>query len=141
LVVDTLGLLIRAFVHPANQNDRDGAKPLLSGLRSRLPDLQVLWADQGYNGAPFASWLGNALPGCELRVTTRSTPHLWTNETQNSQPPTKPAFEFLPRRWVVERTFGWLLRNRRLSKDYEGLPKTEEALIYLAMVNLMLRRL
>ena len=132
--------MIRTHVHPANQNDRDGVKPLLSCPDERISGLQVLWADQGYDGRPFANWLKKLLPGCELRISTRQKPRDWTTRSTAHPEATKLNFEILPRRWVVERTFGWLGRNRRLSKDYEGLPKTEEALIYLAMVNLMLRR-
>ena len=128
-------------VHPANQNDRDGARSLLSHPGERLAGIQVLWVDQGYTGTPFAEWVRSELPGCEVRVTRRQHPHAWLNNRESSEEKTSAAFEILPRRWVVERTFAWLGRNRRLSKDYEGLSETEEALIYLAMVNLMLRRL
>lgn len=113
---------------------------LLSRAPKGLSGLQVLWVDQGYAGSPFAAWLRGMLPGCELRVTTRRQPRVWMDLANPKARPQKPEFEIMPRRWVVERTFGWLGRNRRLSKDYEGLPVTEEALIYLAMVNLMLRR-
>ena len=106
----------------------------------RLSALQVLWADQGYSGSSFAGWIREQLPGCEVRITRRTPPQTWVGRSEKAETKPRPDFEILPRRWVVERTFGWLGRNRRLSKDYEGLPETEEALIYLAMVNLMLRR-
>lgn len=139
--MDTTGLLIKAHVHPANQNDREGARCLLSRPAERLRRLQVLWVDQGYSGAPFVTWMQGAFPGCEVRVTTRQHPHTWIGADDGKVELSRPDFEILPRRWVVERTFAWLGRNRRLSKDYEGLPETEEALIYMAMVNLMLRRI
>lgn len=128
------------MVHPANLNDRDGARELLARPLKRLSGLKVLWVDQGYAGSPFATWLRGQMPRCELRVTHRQQPRQWIDPANPAATPQKPGFEILPRRWVVERTFGWLGRNRRLSKDYEGLPESEEALIYLAMVNLMLRR-
>jgi putative transposase len=96
----------------------------------------VLWADQGYTGA-FAQWLRETR-GCRLEVVRHSERQLWRYGLEAK--PTH-SFRVLPRRWVVERTFAWLGQSRRLSKDYERLPPTSEAMIYAAMSRLMLRRL
>jgi putative transposase len=142
LLVDTQGLVIKAKVLPADLHDREGAKLLLAPLVGQLPRMAKVWADSAYQG--LKKWLKETL-GWDLEVVK----HWWTGVRwvwvpEGQEPPVLdlPAgFQVLPRRWVVERTFGWLGRNRRLSKDYEFLPETEEAFIYLGMVRLMLRRL
>ena len=126
LVVDTEGLLLAVAVHPANLQDRDGARLVLARLGDRFPRLQHLWADAGYTGPKLGDW---------VRETTD-----WTLEIVRRAEP-GAGFQVLPRRWVVERTFAWLGRHRRLSKDYEGRPDTTEAWIHAAMTGLMLRRL
>lgn len=125
IVVDTLGLLMQVVVHPANLQDRDGALLVLSKLWGRFPRLQLIWADGGYAGT-LVEWVLTDLC-CTLMIIKR------TDKT--------PGFTVLPRRSVVERTFAWLNCSRRLSKDYEELPKVSEAFIYAAMVRLMVRRL
>lgn len=125
IVVDTLGLLLAVVVHPADIQDREGAKLVLPKLRGRVPRLRVIWADAGYAGR-LVAWV-RARTGWQLAIVRR--------------PRGRQRFEVLPRRWVVERTFGWLGRCRRLSKDYEAVPASTEAWIYLAMIQLMLRRL
>lgn len=127
LLVDTLGLLLRVVVHPANIQDRDGGKYVVveAAAPGLFPRLAHVWADGGYAGH-FVDWVA-AYAG-------------WTVEVV-SRPPAATGFVLLPKRWIVERTFAWLGRCRRLSKDYEALPETEEALIYLAMIHVMLRRL
>lgn len=138
ILVDTGGLLLAARVHPADVADRDGAKPLLAPLGRRFPRLTKLWADAAYQG-PCAAWITEAL-GWEVEITRR--PRTWVRCPADQAPPPRPVgFQVLPRRWVVERTFAWLGRHRRLSKDYEALPETEEAWIYLAMSRLMAARL
>jgi len=140
-LVDTMGLIIKVRVHPADEPDGAGARPLLTALPERLPRLQLIWVDGGYKKA-FATWVAETLgwtvtmvqhPDAGLR-------RVWVGPGQ--APPERPSgFRVLPRRWVVERTFAWLGRHRRLSKDYEVLPETEEAWIYLAMSRLMTVRL
>ena len=125
IVVETLGLLVAVVVHPADIQDRDGAKLVLAKLRGRLPRLRLIWADAGYAGR-LVTWV-QVQTGWRLAIVRRPRGH--------------QRFAVLPRRWVVERTFGWLGRSRRLSKDYEALPASAEAWIYLAMIQLMLRRL
>jgi len=120
-----LGLLLAVVVHAANIQDRDGAKLVLAKLVGRFPRLKLIWADGGYAGQ-LVEW-ARTFGGWFLEIVKR--------------PPDSHSFEVLPRRWVVERTFGWLGRCRRLSKDYEALPQTSEAWVQIAMIHLMLRRL
>jgi putative transposase len=125
IVVDTLGLLLAVVVHAANVQDRDGAKLVLSKLVGRFPRLWLLWADGGYAGA-LLTWALVA-GGWIIELVKK--------------PEGATTFAVLPKRWIVERTFAWLGRCRRLSKDYEGLPATSEAWIHVAMIHLMLKRL
>lgn len=126
------------MVHPADIQDRDGAKLLLDGVDAQFPRLAKLWVDAGYQG-PCATWIQETL-GWAVEVVRKPPSRIWVKQGQ--EPPVRPAgFQVLPRRWVVERTFAWLGRQRRLSKDFEALPATEEAWIYLSMVRLMTVRL
>ena len=125
IVVDTMGLLLAVAVHPADIQDRDGAKLVWSKLLGRFPRLHLIWADRAYAGQ-LVHW-AFVWGGWLVEVVRRA---------RNSH-----SFEVLPRRWVVERTLGWLGRNRRLSKDYEELPESSEAWVYIAMIHLMLKRL
>jgi putative transposase len=124
-VVDTLGLILAVVVHPANVQDRDGAKLVLALLKGRFTRLKLIWADGGYAGQ-LIDW---AKTFCRrvLQIVKRNDD--------------VKGFKVLPKRWIVERTFAWLGRYRRLSKDYETLPESSEAVIYLAMIHLMVRRL
>ena len=140
LLVDTQGLLLKVKVHEAGTHDKEGAKLLLASLVGQFPRITKVWVDNAYRG--LRDWVQETL-GWDLEVVK----HWWTGVKRvwvpaGQEPPTLPSgFHVLPRRWVVERTFGWLGRNRRLSKDYEFLPETEEAFVYIGMVRLMLRRL
>jgi putative transposase len=136
--VDTLGLLLQAVVHAADISDREGAKLVLARARERYPSLCHLWVDAGYQG-PTVAWIEQEV-GLSVTVTRKARRWRWQGEETDLEPQS-PGFQILPRRWVVERTFAWLGRSRRLSKDYEALPATEEAWIFLAMSGLMLRRL
>jgi putative transposase len=112
-------------VHPGNVQDRDGAKLVLSPLIGQMPRLQRVWADAGYGGA-LIDWVQTET-GWDLEVVAK--------------PPGATTFVVLPKRWIVERTFAWLGKCRRLSKDYEHLVTSSAAFIRLAMIGLMLRRL
>ncbi len=126
LVVDTLGLVLAVVVHSAALQDRAGAKLVLAALAAGgFPRLRLLWADGGYAGK-LIDWV-RATYGWVLAIVKR------TDEVR--------GFRVLPRRWVVERTFAWRGRYRRLSKDYEYLTASSEAMIHLAMIHLMLVRL
>jgi putative transposase len=118
-------LLLVVVVHAANIQDRDGAKFVLEKARQLFSRLQLIWADGGYAGK-LIDWVKGT---CN-----------WVLEIVKRAPNVK-GFQVLPRRWVVERTFGWLGQYRRLSKDYEVLTETSEAMIYAAMSHLMVRRL
>jgi putative transposase len=131
-------LVLKAVVHSADIPDRDGAPLVLTGITERLPTLRHLWVDAGYQGRAVA-WIEQTLG---WSVTVVRKPRRWVWWPADQEPPPRPTgFQVLPRRWVVERTFAWLGRYRRLSKDYEALPATEEAWIHLAMSCLMLARL
>lgn len=125
ILVDTIGLVMTAVVHAANIQDRDGAKLVLEKARGKFPRLALVWADGGYAGK-LIDWVKETC-GWLLEIVKR-------NDALR-------GFVVLPRRWVVERTFAWLGRCRRLSKDYEELTKSSEAMICLAMIHLMLKRL
>jgi len=125
MVVDVLGLLLVVIVHAAGIQDRDGAKPVLTALIARLPGLQLIWADGGYAGK-LVGWVATVLQ--------RTLPIV-------KRPRHTQGFQVLPWRWIVERTFGWLNRSRRLSKDLEDLPVTTETWIRIALIQLMVRRL
>jgi transposase len=125
LLVDTLGLPLRAMVHPADVQDRDGLAPLLGHIRRRFPWLDLLFADGGYQGEVAASTA--RAERLNLAIVKRSDQ--------------ARGFVVLPRRWVVERTFAWLGRNRRLAKDVERLIETSTAHLYLAAIALLTRRL
>jgi transposase len=136
--VDTGGLVLKAVVHPADVSDRDGAQIVLAGITDRVPTLRHLWVDAGYQGSAV-TWIEQTLG---LSVTVVRKPRRWLRCPADQEPPPMPTgFRVLPRRWVVERTFAWLGRYRRLSQDDEALPETEEAWIHLAMSSLMLARL
>jgi putative transposase len=121
-------LVIAVVVHAANIQDRDGAKLLLDRIRDSFRRIQLIWADGGYAGK-LVQWVSALRPGNPLKL-----------EIVKRSDKVK-GFYVLPRRWVVERTFGWLGRHRRLSKDYEYLTETSESMIRIAMIKLMARRL
>ncbi len=117
--------MVGVVVHSAGVQDRDGAKKVIRKVRFNCPRLEKLWADGAYAGA-LETWVGR-FTRWELEIVRRNK--------------AKRHFTVLPKRWIVERTFGWLGRYRRLSKDYEFFTQTGENLIYMAMINLMLHRL
>jgi putative transposase len=141
VLVDTLGLLLAVHVTAADVSDRDGAMALLGRLdRRRLPRLRAGWVDGGYR-VGFLAWAAEKVK-LTLQVVQRTDGgrhRRWL--PAGAEPPTVPRFAVAPRRWVVERTFAWLGRSRRLSKDYEFLPATAEAVIHLAMIQLLVGRL
>jgi putative transposase len=126
VVVDTLGLLIAVVLHPADVQDQDGAKDVLRRAKARFPRLKLIWADAAYGRNSLPNWAAIAC-GFVLAVVRRAAGAV--------------GFVVLPRRWVVERTFAWLGRYRRLSKDYERLAAVGEAWVHIAMTKLMLKRL
>ncbi len=125
VLVDTLGLLLKVMVLSAGQQDRDGARLVLTAVQGSFPRLQKIWADGGYAGQ-LVDWVKDLCGGVLDSVKRRETAH---------------GFEVLPHRWKVERPLGWLNRARRLSKDYERLTASGAAMVYLAMLPLMTTRL
>jgi putative transposase len=156
LLVDTEGFLLKARVHSAKMTDYEGIKTLLEGADDAFPRLSHVWLEAGYRGEDKGGRLG----GEDLRVERgelvehpkKPAPAKvlmawaaeWAKEGvavdwQKLMPP--EGFVVLPRRWVVERTLSWIDQNRRMSKDYERLCASGEALVYAAMIRLMVRRL
>lgn len=129
ILTDTLGMVLKVHITPANLKETDGGRDLLERLEDQFPRLEHLWADQGFRFWEFRCWVLGALK--------------WTMEItgKSAARPGDKDFEVIPRRWVVERTFAWVTRCRRLSRDVERLSKTVESLIYACMTRLMLRRL
>jgi putative transposase len=125
ILVDTLGLLLCVIVHKARVQDRDGARTVFQIIKGRFPRLKLIWADGGYAGQ-LVDWVKQQIQ-CVLEIVKR--------------PDDAVGFQVLPQRWIVERTLAWISRCRRLSKDYEALTQTSEALVYAAMIHLMLKRL
>lgn len=124
LIVDTQGLLLAVCVTPANISETAGAKQVFKRLNGSSKKLRLLWCDNGYFKTAFTYARHKRI---ELKAVER--------------PATQKGVAVVPRRWVVERTFAWLSRCRRLARDYETRPQSSEALIYLAMTRIMLRRL
>ena len=125
LMVDTEGFPVSVVVTAASADDRFGAMRLLERVQGCLPRLALIWADAGYSGAPFEAFVCEH--GCRLEIVHKQ-------EGQR-------GFQVLRRRWVVERTFGWLMKSRRLCRDFERLVRSVESLIYLAMTRLLVLRL
>lgn len=128
LLVDTDGLILKVRVHAADIQDRDGARLVLDQIDEPLGDLELIWADGGYAGPKLQSWMHERFGERPLRLDI-------VKPIEGQQ-----GFAVLPRRWVVERTFGWLHSFRRLSKDYEFLTSSSEAFIFIAASMLMLAR-
>jgi transposase len=129
MTVDTLGLVLRVWVAAASVPEREGGKTVLKQVKQmgkKVSRLHTIWADGGFDGEPFLVWV---MEVCRwiLQVVLR--------------PKETKGFVLLKKRWVVERTFGWLMGCRRLVRDYELLPETSETLIYLAMIRIMVKRL
>ena len=126
ILTGTGGLLVAAMVHGAQIQDRDGAVPLLASVRPAFPWLRHVFADGGYAGPKLKNALAK-LGQWTLEIIKRSD--------------VGKGFKILPRRWVVERTFAWLGRNRRLAKDFEASIASAEAWLMIASIQLLVRRL
>jgi putative transposase len=126
IVVDTMGCLIVVWVHAANMFDGKAARQVITNLFLLLHTVKLIWADSAYSGAELFDWVSDQFE-CILEVVRKE---------KGLQ-----GFHVLPRRWVVERTFAWLIRSRRLNKDYERKPTSSEAQVYLASGRLLLRQI
>lgn len=137
--MDTEGLLTELIVHKASLQDRDGARPLLERVVACLSTVLKVWFDSAYNGT-LLPWMAETL-GLQGEIVS----HASQGANDASTPPRAQAnnasFPILPRRWVVERTFAWLCRYRRLSKDYEACIEVSEAMCWLASLRTLTRRL
>ncbi len=130
--------MLTVQVHPANIADRVGARAMLTAVHAAHPGITQVWADAAYTG-PLIDWAKQEL---DLTLTITKRPRRWVRVAPEVGPPPMPTgMPIHPRRWVIERTFAWLGRSRRLSRDYEGLAETDVGWIYLAMVRLMIARL
>ncbi len=125
-LVDTEGLPLRVVVHSAGIQDRDGAALVFDKIKQRFPWLELVWADGGYNARQVEE-AAAVIPRFRVEIVKR------TDDMK--------GFVVLPRRWVVERTFSWFGRNRRLAKDFENLADTLAAFVTIASIQLALRRL
>lgn len=126
IAVDTLGLLLVVVVHHASLQDYEGAHFVLHGIKDRFRRLKVVFADGAYGKCGLPDWVKKV---CRVHLQTVLRPF------------EAKGFVVLPKRWIVERTFSWIARHRRLSKDYERLTENSEAVIYIAMIDLMSKRL
>ncbi len=124
LIVDTLELISALVVHSADIQDRDGGKLLIKKQGRQWRRLEVIWADGGYAGK-FVDWAPGWY-GCVVEIVHQQA---------------VGKFVVLPTRGIVERTFGWFSKHRRLSKDYEALPRSSECLVLIAGINLMVHRI
>jgi transposase len=125
LAVDTQGWLLALVVTAASVSDKAGLKLLVIRLFNAVGTLKIMWADSGYDGSPIAAFVRTAA-AITLEIVKRTSPH---------------SFQVVRRRWVIERTFGWLMRYRRLARDYERRTDHAEAMIYWATIIIMTRRL
>ena len=125
--MDTLGLVLGVAVTAASLTERAGAQVVLGRVLAWFTWLRRLWVEGGYTGPAFAAWVQALCPQLAVAVVKRS------DDTT--------GFKVLPRRWVVERTFGWLMHHRRLVRDYENAATSAKAWIFIAMIRLQLRRL
>ena len=153
IFVDTTGLILKVVVHEADIQDRQGVPLLLEPIKGLFPRMKKVWADQGYTGKG-REWIKEQM-GWEVEIVRHSwpargewVPHgdlsdlstVWFTY-ERIKPEPKKFRGVLPRRWVVERTFAWIGRSRRMSKDYEYLPRSSESMVHLVMICLMIRRL
>jgi putative transposase len=129
ILVDTLGLLLGVCVTKADQPERAGARSFLGPTLACFRWLRCLWADQGYGGAEFAAWVAAQRKTGTLRLEV-------VPRGKNQR-----GFAALPKRWIVERTFGWFMKHRRLVRHYEVKPRHAEAWLHISMIGIMLRRL
>lgn len=144
VLVDTQGHLLAVKVLAADPSDQEGAKRLLEPLAKKFPRIEVLWGDSHYGGDLIA-WVKEHLGWTVQTVKRPKAPKRGVlvpiGEEVDWDRLFPSGFQVLPKRWVIERTFAWITRLRRLARDHEGLPQSSEAFITLAMSRLMLTRL
>lgn len=140
ILVDTQGFLVQAAVTGADFGDREGLLQLIFRAEKLLESTKLIWADMGYQGEKARNWVSQF--GIKLEIVRRPLKGMWVHkDTDLSSLKFEEGFKVLPKRWIVERTFAWMSKYRRLSKDYEYFPSTTESMMYISMSRLMLRRI
>jgi transposase len=147
IIVDTQGFLLVPYVTAADVNDRTALEEMVTQFKGKLSSLVKMWADMGYQGKNLKDRI--AKQGIDLEIVKRPRTRFWVpQEVEDVGAYLKErgieiteGFKVLPRRWVVERTFAWMGRYRRMSKDYEFLTQTQETMMRLAMTKTMLKRI
>lgn len=140
MVTDVTGLPMAIAIQPADTQDRDGAVEVIQEAHQKYETLKKLWADGGYAGTCEVAV--REATGCELEIVKRSDGagrQVWLAEGEEA--PVAEGFKLVKWRWIIERTFGWLGRYRRLSKDYEQKPASSLAWVRIALIWLLVRRL
>jgi putative transposase len=142
IITDTQGLVLGCYVGSASENDRDGVKSALEKTVKKYHNIKKMWADMGYQGKELKASLDKDF-GIDLEVVKRPACRFWVHKDKPTEllPIRESGFKVEPRRWVVERTFAWIGRNRRLSKEYDLLESSTENNIYMSLNRLILRRL
>ena len=141
IITDTEEFILGCYVGAANENDRDGLLGAIDNMKCKYTQIIKLWADMGYQGKDLRNNIQDKY-SIDLEVIKRPPRRFWVHKDTLPEelPKIETGFKVQPKRWVVERTFAWLGRNRRLSKEYEFDTKSSENLIYMAMNRLILRR-
>lgn len=141
IITDTEGFILGCYVGGANENDREGVVKAIDRMHYKYDQVRKMWADMGYQGKDLKNNMKEQY-GIDLEIIKRPQKRFWIHRDTAIELLPKPeeGFKIQPRRWVVERTFAWLGRNRRLSKEYEFDTTSSENMIYLAINRLILRR-
>jgi putative transposase len=141
IITDTEGFVLGCYVGAANENDREGIINAIDNMIDKYGAIEKMWADMGYQGKDLRDKI-NQRYKIDLEIIKRPQRRFWVHQDTPLEllPAPEEGFKVQPRRWVVERTFAWLGRNRRLSKEYEFDTDSSVNFIYLAMNRLILRR-
>jgi putative transposase len=141
IITDTEGFVLGCYVGAANENDREGIVKAIDNMKSKYNQVTKMWADMGYQGKDLKNNISKQ-HAIDLEIIKRPQKRFWVHKDTPPElyPKAEEGFKVQPKRWVVERTFAWLGRNRRMSKEYEFDTASSENMIYLAMNRLILRR-
>lgn len=141
IITDTEGFVLGCYVGAANENDREGIINVIENMTGKYGAIEKIWADMGYQGKDLKDRINQEYK-IDLEIIKRPQKRFWIRQDTPCQflPTPEEGFKVQPRRWVVERTFAWLGRNRRLSKEYEFDTNSSINFIYIAMNRLILRR-
>jgi len=141
IITDTQGLVLGCYVGPADENDRSGIFKVLENVTMKYNHILKMWADMGYQSQEMQRRIQQEF-NIQLDIVKRPRKSYWIKQDtpESEWPKIEPGFKIQPRRWVVERTFGWLNRSRKLAKEYDLLPESTVNSIYIAMSRLILNR-